>query len=174
MREHIGGDLAEAAPHQFLANLISLGSPHRRHDDQRPAAGPGRIGFAVDALGGLREPGASILRQVIFAELARPAPLQPAVVREPRGRGAHQTFIQPKGSRELNQAAQGDGPAPRHDGIAEQRHDERTAAQRALAAKSGDQIGGGGEGGGCDAEWCGNGVRAFLAISVAFLEVLPL
>ena len=38
--------------------------------------------------------------------------------------------------------------SPGHDGIAEQRHDERAAAQRPLAAKARDQFGGGGSGGG--------------------------
>ncbi len=88
------------------------------------------------------------------------APLEPAVLREARGRGPHQPLIESERRRQGDQAAEGDGAAPRHDGIAEYGHDERTAAQRPLAAKARDEFGGGGgsfSGG-------GGAVRSFFAI----------
>src|SRR5882757_1854224 len=146
MRKNRGGDLAEPAPDQFLADCAPLERAHRRHHDQCPSARPLRVRFAVNALRRLGEAFAPVLRQPILAELAVAAPLEPAVLSEPAGRCAHQPFIQPKRRRQVDQAAQSNGAAPRHDGVPEQRDDERSAAQRALPAKTGNQFGSAGVG----------------------------
>ena len=144
--------LAEISPkpRQINSSRIALRSAARIGGTtitvQRPDHA--RIRFAVDALGRLCESVAAVVRQPIFAELAGAASLEPAVLRQPRGRGAHQAFIQAERRRQCDQAAESDGPATRHDGIAEQRHDQRTAAQRPLPAKSSHQLGGGSEGNG--------------------------
>ncbi len=83
---------------------------------------------------------------MVFAEFAGAVPLQPPVLREARGRGPDQPLIESKGRRQRDQAAQGDGSTPRHDGIAEYGHDERAASQRPLPAKAGDEFSGSGGG----------------------------
>ncbi len=123
-------------------SLLALGGPHRRQRPPSPAAGPFAVRLAVNALRRLGESFAAVLRQTVLAELAGAPPLEPTVLGQPRGRGAHQALIQAKGRRQRNQAAQGDRAAARHDGIAEQGHDQRAAAQRPLTAKAGDQFGG--------------------------------
>src|SRR5882757_1233606 len=140
MRKNRGGNLAEPAPDQFLADGAPLGRAHRRHDDQGPSARPLRVRFAVNALRRLGEAFATVLRQPILAELALTAAREPAVLNEPGSRRAHQPLIQPKRRRQVDQAAQSNGAAPRHDGVPKQGHDERSAAQRALPAKASNQF----------------------------------
>ena len=52
--------------------------------------------------------------------------------------------LRPKGAASSNQAAERDGAAARQQRVAEQGHDQRSGAQRALAAKARDELGGGG------------------------------
>ena len=72
------------------------------------------------------------LRQVVLGEFAVAPRLDPAVMSQACGGGAHQPLIVTKRNGQPNQAAQCDRTPARHDGIAEDRDDERPGALRAL------------------------------------------
>src|SRR5580658_10037308 len=81
---------------------------------------------------------------MVFAELAGTPPFEPSILGETRGRGSYQPLIQSKRLRQGNQAAESDGAAARHEGVAENRHEERPTPQRPLAAETREEFCGGG------------------------------
>jgi hypothetical protein len=64
---------------------------------------------------------------------------EPSFGRQPRDGGPHQPLGQPEGPGKVDQAAEGHGPAAGRDGITEDRHEQRPAAQWALAVKAAQQ-----------------------------------
>ena len=83
------------------------------------------FGEAVPAGGG----------NVVLAAAAVPAGYEPAVASQARNGRADQAFSEPEGLRQADQAAQGDRAASWGDRVAKNRDQQRSTANRALAAK---------------------------------------
>ena len=115
-----------------------------RQHDQGPAPRPVCVRLAVDALRGFGKALASDAREPILAQLADAPRLHPAFVSESRRGGANQALVEAKGRRELDQAAERNRAAARHERIPENRHDQRSGPKRALFAQALDEIAGGG------------------------------
>src|SRR3984957_9728345 len=136
----IGRELAKPPPDQFFLEFLALGRAHARQDDHGPAARPCSLRRAIYAPRCCGKALAAVGREMVLAAFAGAPSLQPALLRQPRSRGPHQSFIETEGGRQADQAAKCDGAAPRHDGVAEDGHDQRSAAQRPLTAIARDQL----------------------------------
>jgi hypothetical protein len=146
MCEYAVRQFAEAPPHEFFSQSLPIRGPHGRQHNQGPTAGPIGRGSPIDAHGGVGKSLAAGLGQAVFGEFAVAPRLDPAFLRQAGGGGAHQALVEPKWNGEPDQPAQRDRTSARHDGIAEDRDDERSGALRALAAKAREQFVGGGGG----------------------------
>ena len=106
-----------------------------RQYEQRPVPVPGVRTLAIDPSSSCGETPPTRLGQTIFAVAAAAPRAKPAVLRETRDRSTHQPLGQAKRSGQSNQTAQRHDTAARRDRIPEDRHQQRAAAQRALAAE---------------------------------------
>ena len=97
---------------------------------QFEAAGPVGSGRAVDVFGCDVEGLPLALHQPVKTVAADLLALEPAVGRQPRHRGAHHGAVDVECLEEFQQRAEPDRTAARHDGIAEQRDDDRAGARR--------------------------------------------
>src|ERR1700730_3131224 len=147
MSKYVGREFAKPSPDQFFFDFLPFRGAHGGQNHQRPATRPFRVRCAVDAPRRLGEPLAPVMRQTVFAEFAGAVSLEPTVLCEPCRRGSYQALIEPKRSRQGNEASQGDGTTARHDRIDENGHDERAASQGPLPAKASNEISSGGGGG---------------------------
>src|SRR5271170_6208496 len=127
-------------PDKVLAQPMALRSRYGRQQHERPASGPVCAWLAIDSLGGLGKSIATVVRQLIFAELSYSPRLHPAFLGEAGSSGSDETLVDAKGNCEPDQAAEGHRAAARHDRISEYRHDQRSGAQRPLAPKAPDEI----------------------------------
>ena len=149
MCEDAVADFAEPAPREIASQRLPFCSRHRRQDHQSPAPRPLRCRTAVNPRGGFGKALSPAGGEPVLAQVADAAGIEPSLLGEARCCGAHQALVEAEGRRNANEAAQRNRAAPRHDAVAEDRHDERAGAQRALMAEARDESGrNGGKGGG--------------------------
>ena len=141
MREHAVADFAEPAPGEIASQRLPFRSRHGRQDHQSPAARPLRCRTAVNPHGGFGKALAPAGREPILAQVADAAGIEPSLLSKTRCCSAHQALVEAEGRRNANEAAKRNRAAPRHDAVAEDRHDERAGAQRALTAEARDESG---------------------------------
>jgi hypothetical protein len=89
-------------------------------------------------LRGLGEARTSVVRQAIEADATAALRADPLLVGEPADGRAHVSIGDAEWTRELDEAAECDDAAARCDCIAEDRHEQRAAAQWPLTAKACD------------------------------------
>ncbi|MNC33745.1 hypothetical protein D3C75_821500 [compost metagenome] len=127
-------------PLQLFTHGLALTRLELRQQHQRPSPVPGWLAWAIDALEGFFEtPTASACQAVITAS-AHLFCSEPTFFGQAKDRRAYQPFIDADRLQQVDQATEPDCTAVRLDGIAVQRDDQGTGADRRLFLKASDQV----------------------------------